>query len=175
MPSYTIYKDGKPAGRIRGDLGPWCTCCRAVSEYLCDYPVGAGKTCSLPLCPDHASAVGDDTHYCPSHMEEWVAAKEAEGVKVHLDNVVPLPNRRRPIPSVEDCIARFASETGDCCAACRWWCHVNAVSGECYKSAPVSGWERLGLMDMESVSLRVPAGHVFTPRGHLCGDFERRD
>ena len=53
-----------------GDLGEYCAAdgCMASTDFLCDYPVGDGRTCDLPLCRSHAYQVGDDVHYCPNHF-----------------------------------------------------------------------------------------------------------
>ena len=32
--------------------------CGVFAEYLCDYPLGKGKTCDAPLCATHAMPVG---------------------------------------------------------------------------------------------------------------------
>jgi hypothetical protein len=58
-----------------------------------------------------------------------------------------------------------------CCAGCDWWRFLTSVIGECTKSCPVSGNERIGMLRMESISLEVGAGHVLTKRDHSCGDF----
>lgn len=39
--------------------------CLAVSEFLCDGPVGRGRTCDRGLCAAHAHPVGTNRHYCP--------------------------------------------------------------------------------------------------------------
>ncbi len=57
--------DGPPA--------PTCSRCGSLSERLCDYPLGDGKTCDLPLCwecaveqmPAYETAESID--YCPQH------------------------------------------------------------------------------------------------------------
>lgn len=46
--------------------------CPYLSELLCDYPMGRGKTCDLALCEDHAREIGEDRHLCPIHFAEWV-------------------------------------------------------------------------------------------------------
>jgi len=38
---------------------PVCRCGH-MADILCDWPVGRGKTCDLPLCPDCAHHIGDD-------------------------------------------------------------------------------------------------------------------
>jgi hypothetical protein len=40
------------------------------ASKLCDWPLGAGKTCDKPLCERHAVEVGPDRHYCPDHQAE---------------------------------------------------------------------------------------------------------
>lgn len=41
------------------------------ADFLCDYPVGEGRTCDLPLCPECAKRVGPDRHFCPVHFAEF--------------------------------------------------------------------------------------------------------
>jgi hypothetical protein len=73
-----------------GDLGPHCADpgCGGVGDSLCDWPIGDGKTCDLPLCDDHARAVGMDRHMCPVHYPIWVKASGVERV-----NPWPPPRR----------------------------------------------------------------------------------
>ena len=82
------YKDGMT---MCGDLGPHCADhrCAWAAEYLCDYPVGNGKTCDRPLCSDHAYEVAPDIHYCAQHYSEFEKFKQAGGIKKELENVVP--------------------------------------------------------------------------------------
>lgn len=58
-----------------------------------------------------------------------------------------------------------------CCAGCDCWLPHNSVAGECTKTAPASGEERLSMLGMESLSANVGAGHIFTLRDHSCGQF----
>ncbi len=58
-----------------------------------------------------------------------------------------------------------------CCAGCDWWRFYNSSVGECIKSAPVSASERIGMAGIENLSLDIGAGHIFTNRSHVCGDF----
>jgi hypothetical protein len=39
--------------------------CMDMSAYLCDGPVGGGRTCDRALCDAHAFEVGKNKHYCP--------------------------------------------------------------------------------------------------------------
>jgi hypothetical protein len=48
--------------------------CFAISTALCDWPLSDGKTCDAPLCPEHATEVGKDRHYCPRHTAEHRAS-----------------------------------------------------------------------------------------------------
>ena len=43
-----------------------CQACGRVADYLCDYPMGHGKTCDLPLCNDCRQHIGI-FDYCPTH------------------------------------------------------------------------------------------------------------
>lgn len=47
-----------------------CVCGR-LSGFLCDWPVGGGKTCDLPLCSDCARVIGEDRHACEIHWHCW--------------------------------------------------------------------------------------------------------
>ena len=79
---------------IKGPEGRWdvhvcgsgikaCGCGR-YAEYLCDWPLGKGKTCDAPLCEIHAISQGfgrsnqlrlfdnapdpkTEIHFCPTH------------------------------------------------------------------------------------------------------------
>lgn len=66
----------------------------------------------------------------------------------------------------------FYHTHGKCCAGCDWWRYINSSVGECTRSAPVSGGERVGMLGMTGCSLKLGAGHVLTRRDHVCGDFK---
>jgi hypothetical protein len=56
-----------------------CRDCGVQADYLCDYPVGNGKTCDAQLCGEHAYEVAPGVHYCKGHYEQWkkfVSTKE---------------------------------------------------------------------------------------------------
>jgi len=74
-----------------GRFGQHCnvTDCGWVSDYLCDYPIGEGKTCDRTLCTDHAYEVAPDIHYCGAHYNERAKFRTNGGVKKELENVVP--------------------------------------------------------------------------------------
>lgn len=69
-------------------------------------------------------------------------------------------------------IDRFYASHGPCCAGCDWWRWHNSIAGECIRSAPVAGSERFGMLGITGSSLSLEAGHVMTPREHLCGEFK---
>lgn len=69
-------------------------------------------------------------------------------------------------------VDKFYKTNGPCCAGCDFWRWHNSVIGDCTKSAPVSGAERWSMLNMGSLSLNAEAGHIVTPRHHLCGDFK---
>lgn len=73
---------------ICGELGNHCADCSGFSDFLCDYPVGKGRTCDRDMCEDHASQVGLDIHYCKSHNMMWEKFRESGGVDDALRNVI---------------------------------------------------------------------------------------
>lgn len=68
-------------------------------------------------------------------------------------------------------VDRFYMKHGPCCAGCDHWRSYNSTAGECIKSAPVAGRERMAMLGIEMVSLTAGAGHAFTKRDHVCGEF----
>ena len=74
-----------------GNLGPHCAAekCGALGVNLCDYPVGEGRTCDLPICDSHAYEVAPNIHYCPGHLVLWKGFRDSGGVEKELGNVVP--------------------------------------------------------------------------------------
>jgi hypothetical protein len=66
----------------------------------------------------------------------------------------------------------FYFTNGPCCAGCDWWSALNSVAGECMKSAPMSGRDRLVMAGMEKCTLMIGGGHAVTVRGHHCGEFK---
>lgn len=88
MPCY--FKD-EPGGRVFmcGDLGAHCAECGWFGDYLCDYPVGDGKTCDRQLCEGHANEIAPDLHYCAAHLGMWNAYRDSGAEVRELENVVP--------------------------------------------------------------------------------------
>ncbi len=74
-------------------------------------------------------------------------------------------------PDRQEITDAFYWSTGPCCSGCDWWQSLNSVAGECTKSAPVSAGERVAMLGITSLSLKIGAGHILTPRDHRCGDF----
>lgn len=91
MSCYTINLKGGGKAFLCGDLGDHCgdANCGDVGEYLCDYPVGDGRTCDMPLCHGHAFEAAPDIHYCPGHTLLWREFRESGGDRAVLENVVP--------------------------------------------------------------------------------------
>ena len=52
--------------------------CIGFNDFLCDYPVGDGKTCDYAMCEDHSYQIGEDLHYCQTHYDLWMAQKPKE-------------------------------------------------------------------------------------------------
>lgn len=70
-----------------GDLVvPVCKC-GVAADYLCDYPIGKGKTCDLNLCPGCLRHIGDDLDLCEIHFAEFVKKSGANVIN-------PWPPRR---------------------------------------------------------------------------------
>jgi hypothetical protein len=76
---------------------------------------------------------------------------------------------------VQAIINAFYEANGPCCAGCDWWRWHNSAAGECIKTAPVSGTERLSMLGMTGISCAVGAGHIMTPREHYCGEFKNTE
>lgn len=68
-------------------------------------------------------------------------------------------------------IDAFYAKHGPCCAGCDWWRHHNSMVGDCIRSAPVAGAERIAMLGIHGSSLQPSAGHVMTLRDHYCGEF----
>lgn len=72
----------------------------------------------------------------------------------------------------QDLIDAFATKNAPCCAGCDHWRHFNSVAGECVRTAPVAGADRISMLGMHNASLPAGAGHIMTPRNHVCAEFE---
>lgn len=66
----------------------------------------------------------------------------------------------------------FYKAHGPCCAGCDHWRWYNALVGECIRTVPTTGIERFAMLGIESSSLTPGAGHIMTPREHVCGEFK---
>jgi hypothetical protein len=47
-----------------------CKSCGQISKYLCDYPIGNGKTCDIELCEDCKVTIGK-FDFCPVHALQF--------------------------------------------------------------------------------------------------------
>lgn len=72
----------------------------------------------------------------------------------------------------QECLDRFYWQNGPCCAGCDWWRSHNSVCGDCTRSAPVSGRERMDMLGISAAFPSIGAGHVITRRDHVCGEFK---
>jgi hypothetical protein len=79
---------------ICGDLGAHCADCSAVGDFLCDFPVGDGKTCDRPICEDHSKEIGPDLHYCDTHYGMWCDFKDSGGINSALRNVIAFKSEK---------------------------------------------------------------------------------
>lgn len=63
---------------ICGKIKPEPVCrCGHSADFLCDQPVGGGKTCDLPLCWCCRTVIGEDYDLCPVHAATWSARAPA--------------------------------------------------------------------------------------------------
>ena len=49
-----------------------CEFCGHIADFLCDAPIGDGRTCDLPLCREHKyhrPDIGVNIDYCPHHKD----------------------------------------------------------------------------------------------------------
>jgi len=69
-----LLHEDQPDGRMFmcGDLGDNCAECGWVGDYLCDFPVGEGKTCDRPLCETHANEIAPT---CTTVQRIWACGK----------------------------------------------------------------------------------------------------
>ena len=89
MPCYISKMKGGGHIIICGDLGEHCADCGDVSEFLCDYPVGDGKTCDRSVCKNHSKIIAPNIHYCHAHYKAFKRFEKSGGVKEYLENVKP--------------------------------------------------------------------------------------
>jgi hypothetical protein len=66
---------------------PFCACGH-TAEMLCDYPMGCGKTCDLPVCWCCSRHIAEDHDLCLIHFAEFVGKARAEKI-----NPWPPPKR----------------------------------------------------------------------------------
>ena len=64
----TFKKDKPDVIFVCGEGIKPCSNCGGPADYLCDYPVGEGKTCSLPICNQCRTHIGK-YDFCPVHGE----------------------------------------------------------------------------------------------------------
>lgn len=76
--------------------------------------------------------------------------------------------RRQRIQAIVD---KFYLDNGPCCAGCDWWRWHNSVAGECIRTVPVAGHDRYAMLGIRGASYQAQAGHIMTPREHICGEF----
>jgi hypothetical protein len=62
-----------------GHPEPLCECGR-ITDLLCDYPMGRGKTCDKPMCAEHAFEIAEDKHLCLIHHAEFRGKAKAERI-----------------------------------------------------------------------------------------------
>lgn len=73
---------------------------------------------------------------------------------------------------LQEHLDRFYWRNGPCCAGCDWWRAISSMVGDCTRSAPVSGQERMAVLGFSQSFPPIAAGHVVTKREHVCGEFK---
>lgn len=78
-----------------------------------------------------------------------------------------------PIKTTQDHVDNFylKGDKKPCCAGCDWWQFHNSSVGDCTKSAPVSGLDRVAMIGVDKLNFKAGSGHIMTKREHSCGDF----
>ena len=77
----TIGNDGSKIF-WHGDGIEHCDECCLIAEYLCDWPMGRGKTCDHKLCQMHSHPIAADHHLCPIHAAVFKSTGVMEPIKV---------------------------------------------------------------------------------------------
>ena len=155
---YELAKRREYGGRIQlcGDFGPHCASCSGVGDYLCDYPVGEGKTCDRHMCEHHATAIGPDLHYCKAHMQAWNQYKTSQQAQERdsttMTTTATLPTGKvHQLRTLQDLLALDAHEFARLLPElCQWFNFMRSASG----MLKISPSETSGLM-------------VWTDDGHL--------
>ena len=86
--------------------------------------------------------------------------------------VVGLNMKSKTESETQELLDSFYFKNGPCCAGCDFWRHLNSLVGECIKSPPVSGDDRMAGLGITGCSRLIGAGHVVTRRDHWCRTFE---
>jgi hypothetical protein len=66
-----------PAGQtfLCGDIEVAVCACGHSADFLCDYPIGRGKTCDLALCYCCRESVGEERDFCRVHAAQFRGAE----------------------------------------------------------------------------------------------------
>lgn len=54
--------------------------CMNLAGYFCDWPVGGGSLCSLPMCDEHRHQAGENLDYCLAHKLDAERAHPQQGL-----------------------------------------------------------------------------------------------
>ena len=73
-----------------------CSNCADVGDYLCDYPIGDGKTCDRGMCDAHRHNVAPEVDYCALHYPEWEKFRDSGAVLDHFRSVIPFRGEKIP-------------------------------------------------------------------------------
>ena len=116
-----------------------------------NYPSDAQVRCAARTSPAGASPA---TPAMPTSCSNWQTGA-----------------RTMPDAIWQEHLDRYYWQHGPCCAGCDHWRSRSSLVGECTRSAPVSGTERMAMLGISWSSLPMGAGHALTRRDHSCGEF----
>lgn len=60
---------------VCGDIKIEACACGHAADFLCDYPIGRGKTCDLALCGCCREAIGKERDLCRIHAAQFRGAE----------------------------------------------------------------------------------------------------
>lgn len=76
--------------------------CGHEAGFVCDQPMGRGKTCDIPLCHCCRRAIGEDFDLCPMHAAMW---RPAASVRLDNNPRIVRPLAASAVPETEEASA----------------------------------------------------------------------
>ena len=76
MPCFHISLPSGGHALVRVAGAAKCCLCERPSEFLCDFLVAPGRTCSRRLCRHHRADIGNRIDFCPEHQQRWLDGEQ---------------------------------------------------------------------------------------------------